>query len=673
MTAKTANTAPPAPAAPDGDLFTLTGRAFDPVTLIMDANARTGAEDTIDKAFVGTFRERAKDPAAHGCGNFVPVIVKRLAIGGDHTHDDDGTVEGCPGCFPDEAFRVRTGHRRVLACLRAGVKVLGLVAGDEGDPAAEQRARLVEQFNENYWRTPLTHADTAQLMLDLDLTDTKTARALGLGKDAVAAYRKVAGSELAVKALDRYEWLTLDQAAALDEFAGDQDALTGLLRAAKNSPASFEDTLERLRARRDRDASRAATVAQLAELGYRVKDDTRVAYYLDLDNLRKPAPEGSEAEDGGPIDPAEHAACEYAAVTIDYDYAWESDEAEQAWNHAHPEAAADGEDDDEQPDPMFDEDGEPSAEAAAAGYGLRWVVQQHYCEDPAAAGHVSVYGNRQEAMTPAEPGSAEANAEAEAAKKEAERESRRRLLRRNREWRAAGERRVRRLKVVLAQKDLPATSAQAAKRPDIPTAEAATRLIAGAIARRETEPNMMGSGHGLACELLGLPLAKPGAAEGYTVPLDAREVIQAAIDQASAGAGAGDRAGDDPGRLRGPGRVAALLRGRQDVAERRGPVLAVLRGAAVAALPAVARRPAAGTSCPTSRPTSRTGPTPRTTRSPRTTPQRQADAAAAVTVVGTSPAAAAAGPDQRRGDRRGDRRPRARGGARAAPPRGPRR
>ena len=372
-------------------------------------------------------------------------------------------------------------------------------------------------------------------MLDLDLTDTKTARALGLGKDTVAAYRKVAGSELAVKALDRYEWLTLDQAAALDEFAGDQDALTGLLRAAKNSPASFEDTLERMRARRDRDTSRAATVAQLAELGYRVKDDTRVAYYLDLDNLRKPAPEGSEAEDGGPVDPAEHAACEYAAVTIDYDYAWESDEAEQAWNHAHPEAAADGEDDDEQPDPMFDEDGEPSAEAAAAGYGLRWVVQQHYCEDPAAAGHVSVYGNRQEAMTPAEPGSAEANAEAEAAKKEAERESRRRLLRRNREWRAAGERRVRRLKVVLAQKDLPATSAQAAKRPDIPTAEAATRLIAGAIARRETEPNMMGSGHGLACELLGLPLAKPGAAEGYTVPLDAREVIQAAIDQASAG------------------------------------------------------------------------------------------------------------------------------------------
>ena len=36
--------------------------------------------------------------------------------------------------------------------MRAGVSVLGFVAGDEGDEQADPRARLIEQWNENHHR-----------------------------------------------------------------------------------------------------------------------------------------------------------------------------------------------------------------------------------------------------------------------------------------------------------------------------------------------------------------------------------------------------------------------------------------------------------------------------------------------------------------------------------------
>jgi hypothetical protein len=51
-----------------------------------------------------------------GCGSFVLVTLVRR---------------------PDGQLRVRTWHRRNIDCLRAGVPVLGFVAGDEGDERAD--------------------------------------------------------------------------------------------------------------------------------------------------------------------------------------------------------------------------------------------------------------------------------------------------------------------------------------------------------------------------------------------------------------------------------------------------------------------------------------------------------------------------------------------------------
>jgi hypothetical protein len=77
----------------------------------MDANARSDAEASVDKAFIAAPKAHAEiSPVS--CGNFVPITVVRR---------------------PDGRLRVRTGHRRTIGCPHAGVRVLGFIAGDEGD------------------------------------------------------------------------------------------------------------------------------------------------------------------------------------------------------------------------------------------------------------------------------------------------------------------------------------------------------------------------------------------------------------------------------------------------------------------------------------------------------------------------------------------------------------
>jgi hypothetical protein len=140
----------------------ITLEAFNPADLLMDANMRTGAEGTVTKADVALCKTIAAG-RADGCGNNVPVIIVRR---------------------PGGQLRVRTGHRRTIGCQRAGVPVLGFIAGDEGDERADRRARLIEQWNENHHRTPTTLADDAVTVLALfdegAMTEAGIAKAIGL-------------------------------------------------------------------------------------------------------------------------------------------------------------------------------------------------------------------------------------------------------------------------------------------------------------------------------------------------------------------------------------------------------------------------------------------------------------------------------------------------------------
>src|SRR5215472_10403846 len=146
----------------------ITLEAFDPAGLLLDANMRAGAEGTVTKADAALCKTIAAT-RPDGCGNNVPITIVR-----------------CPG----GQLRVRTGHRRTIGCNRAGVPVLGFVAGDEGDGRADRRARLIEQWNENHHREPMTVRDDTAVLLALfdeeQMSEAAIAKATELPRPQVA-------------------------------------------------------------------------------------------------------------------------------------------------------------------------------------------------------------------------------------------------------------------------------------------------------------------------------------------------------------------------------------------------------------------------------------------------------------------------------------------------------
>jgi ParB family chromosome partitioning protein len=300
---------------------------------LLDANARTNAEATVTKVDIALCKTIAAS-RRDGCGNYVPITLVRR---------------------PDGQLRVRTGHRRTLGCQRAGVPVLGFVAGDEGDERADRRARLIEQWNENHHRKPMTVRDDTAVLLALfdeeGMTEAAIAKATGLPRPQVAASLTVARSEVAVQAAERWDFLTLDQAATLAEFEDDEEALTALYQMAKDSPGQFAHVAARLRATRAERDAKAAFIAGLEAQGFAIYGDRpHVPWTLALENLRD--------GEGNQISPEGHATCLGRAVTITYDWDW-APGAEAAYRAAHGLA-----DDDDLASVEFTSD----EEARAAGF-----------------------------------------------------------------------------------------------------------------------------------------------------------------------------------------------------------------------------------------------------------------------------------------------------------------
>jgi ParB family transcriptional regulator, chromosome partitioning protein len=448
----------------------ITLQAYDPGDLLMDANARTNAQVTVTKADVALCTTIAAS-RPDGCGNNVPITIVRR---------------------PDGALRVRAGHRRTIGCLRAGVRVLGFVAGAEGDEAADRRARLIEQWNENHHRVPMTIRDESAVVLALfdeeQMTEAAIARATGLGRPQVTASLTVARSEIATSAAERWDFLTLDQAAALAEFEDDHEALTALVQAAKGSPSQFDHVAAQLRATRAEREAKAAFTAELEAQGIAIYGDRPyVPWTLALENLRD--------GDGNDITPEAHATCPGRAVTLTYEWDW-APGAEAAYRAAHHLA-----DDDDLAGVEFDTD----EEAREAGFVPGWRIGRHLCIDPEQYGHANVHGTPGGAPTPEQQA-----AEDEAAQAARQTEERRRVRQRNTEWRAATETRTSHLKAVLGRKTPPA---------------GALKLIVEAMARGETQPLTSSFGHQTACELLGL--AGNGAATGH------RDLLLAELARAS--------------------------------------------------------------------------------------------------------------------------------------------
>lgn len=219
---------------------------IDPAQIEVETNVRTIVK--VDPALVASIRE---------FGVLEPVVCRR---------SDDGTVS------------VRMGQRRVLAAREAGRSTVPAYIV-EGDDSTVQR--LLEQFAENEHRAELTEPERAAVFQQLafeGLSVPQIAKQTGVRKAVVEAGIKVAESEFAGKIATKHE-VTLDQAAALIEFEGNDIAVKRLVQFAEDTPEQFAHELQRQRDERARAEAVNAEGTKLAEAGYTILDARPDSYY----------------------------------------------------------------------------------------------------------------------------------------------------------------------------------------------------------------------------------------------------------------------------------------------------------------------------------------------------------------------------------------------------------
>jgi ParB family chromosome partitioning protein len=196
---------------------------LDPSAVQIEENIRTTI--ATDKGLVSSIREN---------GVLVQVLGWR---------DADGTVH------------VRAGQRRALAACEAGVATIPvyIVHGSSEDDAR----RLIEQMVENEQRERLTDVERVKAWQQMELAGlsvTTIARKTGAKRERIKTGLAIAGSHTATTLVGDHG-ITLDQAAILLDFDGDEKTISDLTQIATEQPDYFPVAVER--ARQERAASRA--------------------------------------------------------------------------------------------------------------------------------------------------------------------------------------------------------------------------------------------------------------------------------------------------------------------------------------------------------------------------------------------------------------------------------
>jgi ParB family chromosome partitioning protein len=160
----------------------------------------------------------------------------------------------------------------------------------------------------------------------LGVTPARIARRSKTPRKTVDAALAAAASEVATKATERWDFLTLDDAAALAEFDDDPDAIKALVTAAK-SGENTAHIAQRLRDKRDTTRAIATLTAQLREAGVPViaeppYDEKTIRR---LEHLR---------HDGQPLTTDTHAACPGHAAYVKR--TWGDQKAETVYVCVHP-------------------------------------------------------------------------------------------------------------------------------------------------------------------------------------------------------------------------------------------------------------------------------------------------------------------------------------------------
>lgn len=177
----------------------------------------------------------------------------------------------------DGAVTVQAGQHRILAAREAGLETIAVYLVEK---SAVEADRIVRQLVENEQRDSMTDVDkvAAYKALELEgLSVTAIAKRTGANHDDVKTRIAVADTVTAVTAIKEHA-LTLDQAAVLIEFDGDDNTVAALVECATRESAQFAHAAQRARDDRPRAQKRQEIIDGLTAKGITVLD-SRPGYY----------------------------------------------------------------------------------------------------------------------------------------------------------------------------------------------------------------------------------------------------------------------------------------------------------------------------------------------------------------------------------------------------------
>jgi ParB family transcriptional regulator, chromosome partitioning protein len=347
---------------------------LDPRDLLVDVNIRTDAR--LDKDFVASIKD---------LGVLVPIIAVRTAAGD---------------------VRVRFGHRRTLAAIEADLATVPVeIVGDEATDDAGQIERIVTQHAENAHRAALSDSEQLGVVEQLNafgMSAAQIGKRTKIKRTTVDNALTVAKSDLAKAACNRYDFLTLEQAAGVAEFDNYPDAVKELVVVAQQG--GFDHVLQQLRDEREAQAAKQPIIDDLTATGVTIVDRPRWS-----DSTRSLSRLGDAA---APVTPEAHASCPGHVAWIDEEWV----------ELPHDEISDDTIDDDD-------------------NWTLTYVAV-YGCADPAANGHLP------------SPARSSARNSHEVFNEEA-RAGRVRVLRNNKAWRSAETVRREWLKAFVSRKSAP--------------------------------------------------------------------------------------------------------------------------------------------------------------------------------------------------------------------------
>lgn len=218
---------------------------------------------------------------------------------------DQSTTDGV------ERYMIVRGHRRLAGCQGAELSHIDaiVVSAEQAD-----RIRASDRLVENLQRDDFTATEQAravQQMLDLGMTPDEVAGDTALTVDQVNQASTVAGSKGVALVTKRFD-ISMDQAAALAEFDGDKAVFKELSALVVDNPTRFDHRVAQYRRDRKEHEVVQAAAPEWSDKGYKVLAwaDAQKSPVLPLHAIK---PTKGNANH---MTVLQHADCPYRAVVL---------------------------------------------------------------------------------------------------------------------------------------------------------------------------------------------------------------------------------------------------------------------------------------------------------------------------------------------------------------------